>query len=58
MKICDLININELSVNFDLQVKYFLHVLHCWEIPDTMGGHKDKWTRRYTVLRIFQIKVV
>ena len=31
MKICDLININELSVNFDLQVKYFLHI-HCWEI--------------------------
>ena len=26
MKICDLININELSVNFDLQVKYFLHI--------------------------------
>ena len=32
MKICDLININELSVNFDLQEKYFLHI-HCWEPP-------------------------
>ena len=31
MKICDLININELSMNFELQVKYFLHI-HCWEI--------------------------
>ena len=30
MKICDLININELSVNFHLQVTYFLHI-HCWE---------------------------
>ena len=32
MKICNLIHINELSVNFDLQEKYFLHI-HCWEPP-------------------------
>ena len=39
MKICDLININKLSVNFDLQVKYFLHI-HCWETPQirTVGS--------------------
>ena len=23
---CDLVNINELSVNFDLEVTYFLHI--------------------------------
>ena len=29
---CDLMNINEFSVDFDLQVKYFLHI-DCWETP-------------------------
>ena len=29
MEISDLMNINELSMNFDPQVKYFY--IHCWE---------------------------
>ena len=53
MKICDLININELSVNFDRQVKYFLHI-HCLKTPQirTVGSALDVVTSALRYLRV------